>query len=135
MATETRERLYPRTEAQIKADIAEARQRLAASIEQLSRDAQPKSLKNNAIDQARAFADTQYRTVKGEFVDDNGVRVDRVGMIAGAALGVAVTLLTLRGIVNAGHKRKVRRIATKELAALTGGPVKVTIKKRGGPVA
>ena len=131
MATETRERLYPRTEAQIKADIAEARQRLTASIEQLSRDAQPKSLKNNAIDQARAFADTQYRTVKGEFVDDNGVRVDRVGMIAGAALGVAVTLLTLRGIVNAGHKRKVRRIATKELAALTGGPVKVTIKKRG----
>lgn len=131
MATETRERLYPRTESQIKADIAEARQRLAASIEQLSREAQPKTLKNNAVDQAKAFADTQYQTIKGQFVDDNGVRVDRVGIIAGAALGVVATLLTLRGIVQSGHKRKVRRIATKELAALTGGPVKITIKKRG----
>lgn len=131
MATETRERLYPRTESQIKADIAEARERLAASLEALTREAQPKTLKNNAIDQAKAFADTQYRMVKGQFVDENGLRTDRVVMIAGSAAGVVATLLALRGVVHAGQQRQVRRLAEKQAAALTGGPVKITVKKRG----
>jgi hypothetical protein len=129
VATETRERLYPRTESQIKADIAEARQRLAASIEQLAKESQPKTLKNNAVDQVKAMADAQYRSVKGEFVDENGVRVDRVAMIAGAAAGVVVTMLTLRGIYRGGQRRKVRSIARKQAAAIAGGPVKITVKK------
>lgn len=129
MATETRERLYPRTESQIKADIAEARQRLAASIEQLSHEAQPKTLKHAAIDEAKAFADTQVHMVKDQFVDENGVRVDRVGMIAGAVVGVAATLVTLRGIVRGGQKRKAHKIAKKQLAAIAGGPVKITVKR------
>lgn len=131
MATETRERLYPRTESQIKADIAEARQRLAASIEQLTHEVQPKTVKNAAIDQARGFVDTQYQTVKGQFVDDNGVRVDRVGMIVGSVVGVAATLVTLRGIVRGGQKRHAHKIAKKQLAAIAGGPVKITVKKVG----
>lgn len=131
MAIETRERLYPRTESQIKADIAEARERLAASLEALTREAQPKTLKNNAIDQAKAFADAQYQTVKGQFVDENGLRTDRLTMIAGAAAGVVATLLTLRGLVHAGQQRQVRRLAEKQAAALAGGPVKITVKKRG----
>lgn len=131
MATEIRERLYPRTESQLKADIADARVRLAASIEQLVKETQPKSIKNAAVDQAKAFADAQYRSVKGQFVDENGVRVDRVGMVAGAAAGLVTTMFTLRGLYRSGQKRKVRRIARKQAEALTAGPVKITVKKRG----
>ncbi len=131
MATETRERLYPRTESQIRADIADARQRLAASIEQLAKETQPESIKNAATDRAKAFVDEKIQSVKTQFVDDNGVRVDRVAVIAGAAAGVLATLLTLRGLVRSGQKRKVRRTARKELAAIAGGPVTVTVKKRG----
>ncbi|SDB88844.1 Protein of unknown function [Raineyella antarctica] len=129
MATETRERLYPRTEAQIKADIAEARARLAASIEQLAKEAQPKTLKNNAVDQVKAMADAQYQSVKGQFVDENGVRLDRVGMIAGSVAGVVATMLTLRGIYRGGQRRKVRRVARKQAAAIAAGPVKITVKR------
>lgn len=131
MATETRERLYPRTESQIRADIADARQRLAASIEQLAKETQPESIKNAVTDRAKAFVDEKIQSVKTQFVDDNGVRVDRVAVIAGATAGVLATLLTLRGLVRSGQKRKVRRTARKELAAIAGGPVTVTVKKRG----
>lgn len=131
MATETRERLYPRTESQIRADIADARERLAASIEQLAKETQPESIKNAVTDRAKAFVDEKIQSVKTQFVDDNGVRVDRVAVIAGAAAGVLATLLTLRGLVRSGQKRKVRRTARKELAAIAGGPVTVTVKKRG----
>jgi len=131
VATETRERLYPRTESQIRADIADARQRLAASIEQLAKETQPESIKNAVTDRAKAFVDEKIQSVKTQFVDDNGVRVDRVAVIAGATAGVLATLLTLRGLVRSGQKRKVRRTARKELAAIAGGPVTVTVKKRG----
>ncbi|WOP18665.1 DUF3618 domain-containing protein [Raineyella sp. LH-20] len=129
MATETRERLYPRTESQIKAEIAEARARLEASIEQLAKEVHPTTIKNQTIDQAKAFADAQVKAVKGQFVDDNGVRIDRVTMIAGAAVGVLVTVATLRGIVRGGQKRKALRVARKQAAALTAGPAATTVKK------
>ncbi|MEA5153737.1 DUF3618 domain-containing protein [Raineyella sp.] len=129
MATETRERLYPRTESQIKAEIAEARARLEASLEQLAKEMHPTTIKNQTIDQAKAFADTQVKAVKGQFIDDNGVRVDRVGMIAGAALGVVLTVATLRGVVRGGQKRKALRAARRQAAAIAGGPVSITVKK------
>ncbi|WP_194793210.1 DUF3618 domain-containing protein [Raineyella fluvialis] len=129
MATETRERLYPRTESQIKAEIAEARARLEASLAQLAKEVNPTTIKNQTIDQAKAFADAQVKAVKGQFVDDNGVRVDRVAMIAGAAVGILVTMTTLRGVVRSGQKRKALKVARKQVAALNGAPVKITVKK------
>lgn len=129
MATETRERLYPRTESQIQAEIAEARARLEASIEQLAKETHPTTIKNQTIDQAKAFADTQVKAIKGQFIDDNGVRVDRVGMIVGAALGVVLTVATLRGVVRGGQKRKALKVARKQAAAIAGGPVTITVKK------
>lgn len=129
MDPQDRERLYPKTESQIRADIAEARARLAASVQQLTKEAQPKTIKNEAVDSAKAVLDDQVNAVKGQFVDQNGLRMDRIAMIAGGVVGVAATLVALRALVRSGQHAKARKLAKKELEALAGGPVRIRIKK------
>ena len=129
MASETRERLYPRTEDQIKTDIADARARMAASLEQLAKDVHPTTIRNETVDQAKAFVKGQVDSVKGQFVDVNGVRLDRVAAIAGAVAGGVATLLTLRGIVRGTKKRALRRQARRELEAVTGAPVSIKVRR------
>lgn len=131
MNDQDRERVYPKTESQIRSEIADARARLADSVQQLTMETQPKTLKNEAIDAAKAVVDEQVTMIKGQFVDQNGVRMDRVAMIAGGLAGTALTLVTLRQLVKSGQSAKARRLAKKELAALAGGPIRVRVKTEG----
>lgn len=129
MASETRERLYPRTEDQIKADIADARARLSASLEQLAKDVHPTTIRNETVDQVKGFVNDQVDSVKGRFVDVNGIRLDRVAAVAGAVAGGVATLLALRGVVRGTKKRALRRQARRELEAITGAPVTIRVRR------
>lgn len=89
-----------RTREEIEADIAAARQRLAAGVEGLINQVHPKAIVANTVADARALAEDGFEQVKSQVVDERGnVRADRVALI-GAAIGGAVTfMLIVRSIL------------------------------------
>ncbi|QLQ16394.1 MAG: DUF3618 domain-containing protein [Micropruina sp.] len=89
-----------RTTQQIEAEIAAARQRLAANVEGLINQVHPKAVVQRSIDDARTFAATEYANAKAQVVDRNGdLRLDRVGLLAGAVVGSITFVWLVRSIL------------------------------------
>jgi hypothetical protein len=79
-----------RTPDEIATEIAETRNRLAGTIDELVYRVQPKTI-----------AERQFRSVKASFVNPDGsVRTDNVLKVAGIAIGVVVALVVIRKIVH-----------------------------------
>ena len=69
-----------KSKAELEADIAEARERLAGTLAELRVQTQPANLARRGVD-----------SVKGFFTDEYGaVRPDRVAMAAGAVVGLVL---------------------------------------------
>jgi Protein of unknown function (DUF3618) len=78
-----------RTPEEITAEIAETRNRLAATIDQLVYRAQPKTI-----------AKRQMGNIKARFVDEQGrPKTDAIVKTAGVAVGVVATILVIRKLV------------------------------------
>jgi Protein of unknown function (DUF3618) len=78
-----------RTPEEITAEIAETRNRLAATIDQLVYRAQPKTI-----------AKRQMGSIKARFVDEQGrPKTDAIVKTAGVAVGVVATILVIRKLV------------------------------------
>ena len=78
-----------RTADEIAAEIAETRNRLAGTIDQLVYRVQPKTI-----------VERQVRSAKASFRNPDGsLRTDKVLKIAGVAVGVLVTIVVIRKIV------------------------------------
>lgn len=78
-----------RTPDEIAAEIAETRNRLAGTIDQLVYRVQPKTITQRGL-----------ASVKASFVNPDGsLKKDQVLKVAGVAVGVVVTIVTLRKIV------------------------------------
>ncbi|MGB7962753.1 MAG: DUF3618 domain-containing protein [Propionicimonas sp.] len=89
-----------RTKAQIEADIAAARDRLAASVESLFMEVHPKAIAARAVADARRQATDRARTVKAQFVaDDGSVKTQQVALVAAAVAGAVAFLAVVRSIV------------------------------------
>ena len=87
-----------KTPDQIRAEIQAAREQLADSVRGLSSEVHPSIIKQRTIQHIKETAAEKAQTVKAVFVDDAGVRWDRVGT---AVLLTATVLLvggTLRGV-------------------------------------
>ena len=79
----------PRTADEIAAEIAETRNRLAGTIDQLVYRVQPKTI-----------LERQARGAKALFVKaDGSLRKDKVLKVAGIAVGVVAAVVVLRKIV------------------------------------
>lgn len=79
----------PRTPDDIAAEIAQTRNRLAGTIDQLVYRVQPKTILQR-----------QIRSTKASFVNaDGSLRKDKVLKIAGVAVGVVVAVVAIRKIV------------------------------------
>jgi hypothetical protein len=77
-----------RTPDQIAADIATTRNRLAGTIDQLVYRAKPKTI-----------LERQVASTKASFYDDRGsLRMDKIAIIAGAAVGFVVVIIGIRKI-------------------------------------
>ncbi|MCB0913403.1 MAG: DUF3618 domain-containing protein [Propionibacteriaceae bacterium] len=89
-----------RTRAEIEAEIAAARERLAASVEGLINQVHPKAIVANTVSDARTFARGAFDEAKAQVVDERGgLRTDRVALLAAAAGGAVAFVLIVRSLV------------------------------------
>lgn len=103
MADET-----PRSRAQIEAELASARARLAENLESLVGEVHPQSIKERRLEDVKSFAQNEFTNAKeqakAQVMDEDGaLRVERIAIIAGAAVGV-VALIVVASV--ASKKRK-----------------------------
>ena len=74
-----------RTKADIEAEIAAARSRLAGNVEELITTVHPQAVKTRAINDAKDFAAGELNTARSQFVDEFGnYKWDRIAYLAAA---------------------------------------------------
>lgn len=89
-----------RSVADIEADIAAARERLAGNIAELVDHVSPKAVARRSIADAQTFVGQQTARVRSQLVDAGGnLRVSRLAVIGAAVGGVVTFVLVLRKIV------------------------------------
>ena len=107
-----------RTADEIRRDIAATRARLAAGVENLVEEVHPATLKREASDRARDFvqgefdqvkSQVKFDQVKSQVKDENGWRVQRIAMAAGALAAGVVSIIVLRAIVGRATGATARR--------------------------
>lgn len=104
-ATPTRSKA-PRTRAQIEADLAATRDRLAGSIEELIDLVHPQRVKDRQIESAKTFAKAELDNAKAQFVYPNGeLRTSRLAAIGGAVAGFVTFLIVVRKLLRGGKKK------------------------------
>ena len=98
-----------RTADEIRRDIAATRACLAAGVENLVEEVHPATLKREASDRARDFVQCEFDQVKSQVKDENGWRVQRIAMAAGALAAGVVSIIVLRAIVGRATGATARR--------------------------
>ena len=94
-----------RSAEQIRRDIAASRARVSAHVEHLVEEVNPTTVKDRAVDQAKAFAQSEFNAAKAQFTTSTGLRKDRLIAVGAAVAGVVLFIVTVRAIV--GGKREV----------------------------
>ena len=95
----------PRTRAQIEADLAATRERLATSVEQLIDQVHPQRVKERQIESAKTFAKAEIKNVRSQVFYPNGeLRTARLAAVGGAVAGFVTFVLVVRKIVRSGKK-------------------------------
>ncbi|MBK9696039.1 MAG: DUF3618 domain-containing protein [Propionibacteriaceae bacterium] len=90
-----------RTKAQIEADIAAARSRLAANIESLFLQVHPRAIAARTVADARSLATERAQAVKAHFVTTDGaLKTEQVALLAAAVAGAVAFLAVVRSIVH-----------------------------------
>lgn len=93
-----------RTKEQIKADIAAARARISANVENLIEEVHPKSIAQRTVSDAKAFATAEFQQARSHVQTDDGkVRWDTVVIVGGAIAGLILFSRALKGL---GAKKK-----------------------------
>jgi hypothetical protein len=92
-----------RSRAQIEADLAATRERLAGSIEELVGEVHPKRVKQRQVAAAKSFLRDEIANAKAQIIYPNGeLRSVRLAGIGGAAAGFVTFILVVRRIVRGG---------------------------------
>ena len=87
-----------RTVDEIRAELASNRQSLAGAMEDLVDSVKPANIARRGIDDAKSFVAGEFQTIKEELRDEDGWRTDRLAIIGGALLGVALFAVTLSAV-------------------------------------
>ena len=89
-----------RSKQEIEAEIAAARARLASNIEGLITQVHPRAVVVRGVADAKGFAQQEAASLKAQFVDAyDGVRIDRVALLAVAVVGSLAFLAVMRSLV------------------------------------
>ena len=83
-----------RTKAEIEAEIAAARSRLAGNVEDLITAVHPQAVKTRAVNDAKDFVAGELNTARSQFVDDFGA-----AYLAAAVVGTFAFIGVVRSIV------------------------------------
>jgi len=90
-----------RSKAEIEADIAAARERLAGNIEGLIFQVHPKAVLHRGVDDAKTFASQEFTNAKRQVMYDTGeLRLERIGLIAVALLGTFAFVKVVRSLLH-----------------------------------
>lgn len=90
-----------RSKAEIEADIAAARERLAGNIEGLISQGHPKAVLHRGVEDAKAFASQEFAHAKRQVVYDTGeLRLERIGLVAVAVLGTIAFIKVVRSLLH-----------------------------------
>ena len=87
-----------RTLTEIQADIDRAQRQIEESLAGLIGEFHPKAVVHRTVEDAKAFAGEQLTSAKSQVKDQYGWRLGRVALIAGAAVGVVVFMVAVRGL-------------------------------------
>ncbi|TRY19744.1 DUF3618 domain-containing protein [Tessaracoccus rhinocerotis] len=102
--------------AEIRADLARNRARVADSLGDFVEEVHPKNIAKRGIDEAKGFVADEFKAAKAQVKDANGWRTDRLLAIGGAVLGVVVFAVTLN-VVAGRRTRSVQAQVRKALEA------------------
>ncbi|WP_423859842.1 DUF3618 domain-containing protein [Arachnia propionica] len=93
-----------RTVDEIRAELASNRQSLAGAMEDLVDSVKPANIARRGIDDAKSFVAGEFQTIKEELRDEDGWRTDRLAIIGGALLGVALFAATIYVLGRRNHE-------------------------------
>ena len=93
-----------RTVDEIRAELASNRQSLAGAMEDLVDSVKPANIARRGIDDAKSFVAGEFQTIKEELCDEDGWRTDRLAIIGGALLGVALFAVTIYVLGRRNHE-------------------------------
>ncbi len=97
----------PRTRAQVEADIAASRERLASSIEELIDQVHPQRIKQRQIASAKHLAHAELQNVRSQLFYPNGeLRTTRLAAIGGAVAGFVTFVIVARRIVRGSKSQR-----------------------------
>ncbi len=88
-----------RSKAEIEADIAAARERLAGNIEGLIFQVHPKAVLHRGVDDAKTFEQFVH-LLQGAEYDTGELRLERIGLIAVALLGTFAFVKVVRSLLH-----------------------------------
>ncbi len=89
-----------RSKAEIEAELAAARDRVAENLASLIGMVSPKAIVASSVADARTLAEDSLAQAKAQVIDPTGrVRTERVLLAAVAAAGAVAFVLIVRGIV------------------------------------
>ena len=92
-----------RTVEEIRAELASNRQSLAGAMEDLVDSVKPRNIAKRGLDDAKSFVADEFQAIKGELRDEDGWRTDRLMVIGGALLGVALFAVTIYALGRRNH--------------------------------
>ena len=96
-----------RSAAQIEADLAATRDRLATSVQALIDQVHPNRIKQRQIANVKRLANAELDNAKSLVFNARGdVRTDRVAALAGAVAGLVSFVIIVRAIVRRGRRRR-----------------------------
>ncbi|GAB3820329.1 hypothetical protein GCM10028820_25990 [Tessaracoccus terricola] len=90
--------------AEIRADLARNRAKVANSLGDFVEEVHPKNIAKRTVNEAKGFVTDEFNAAKSHVKDENGWRTDRLLAIGGAVLGVVVFAVTVNVI--AGRRTK-----------------------------
>ena len=93
-----------RTVDEIRAELASNRQSLAGAMEDLVDSVKPANIARRGIDDAKSFVAGECQAIKEELRDEDGWRTDRLAIIGGALLGVALFAVTIYVLGRRNHE-------------------------------
>lgn len=93
-----------RTVDEIRAELASNRQSLAGAMEDFVDSVKPANIARRGIDDAKSFVAGEFQTIKEELRDEDGWRTDRLAVIGGALLGVALFAVTIYVLGRRNHE-------------------------------
>ena len=73
-------------------------------MEDLVDSVKPANIARRGIDDAKSFVAGEFQTIKEELRDEDGWRTDRLAIIGGALLGVALFAVTIYVLGRRNHE-------------------------------